>query len=193
MKLQFTNRLQESGNVWSYFFEPVNKAHWRAGQSIRIELPRATWGIDERRFTISSAPHEAHIRITTRLSDSEFKKNLHHLQRGAYVLGHNIEGSFIWQDDDRPKLYIASGVGITPFRSMLLHAQHVGGIIDATLVHFTPDVPAVFADELRSVKGLQLIHLQQRAAIEQIIDTIPTWRDYQVYISGSSRDRKSVV
>jgi NAD(P)H-flavin reductase len=48
---------------------------WTAGQSIKLEVP-GPYGPLEHRFSISSAPHEGIVAITTRLSGSSYKNSL---------------------------------------------------------------------------------------------------------------------
>lgn len=186
MKLVFNNKKQESGDVWSFFFEPVEPVEWKAGQSIRLELPKPTWGYSERRFTISSAPYEKHVRITTRLSDSDFKQALQNLQPGAQIDGHNIEGAFVWEEGSKHKLLIAGGIGITPMRSMLLQAMHDNKKLNATLFYISKDKPPVFLDELEGLANTDFFIsvTDQRFNLDPDTTLAPIWHDSIVYISG---------
>lgn len=181
MKLRFVNKVQESDDVWSFFFEPAEPLDWIAGQSIRLELPRKSWGYEEQRFTIASAPREGHVRITTRLSDSEFKQTLSRLESGAFIDGHNIEGDFIWDSLDRPKLFLAAGIGITPFRSLL--AEHAAAK-NVKLLYQSKDKLPVFGKELADRLGKGLRVTSQRLSLDTIADFCPDWKERVVYISG---------
>lgn len=186
MKLRLINKQQESEGVWSFFFEPAEPLGWIAGQSIRLELPRKSWGYDERRFTISSAPHEGHVRITTRLSDSEFKQALNQLDIGAALDGYNVEGDFTWKESDRPKLFLAGGIGITPFRAMLAGRQHASRPLDATLLYASKDQPPVFLEELTAwaQQGLELHLTDKRLGVDALTSLVPGWPGSLVYVSG---------
>lgn len=180
MKLKLVRKQLETDNVWSFFFEPAEPLAWVAGQSVRIEIPRKTWGYDERRFTIASAPSEGRIRITTRLSGSEFKQALAALQPGETVDGHNIEGSFIWEPSP-PKLLLAAGIGITPFRAMLkAHAPEE----DVKLLYQSKDQPPVFGDELSAWLDDALTITPDRLSFDSIAAFCPDWQQRLVYISG---------
>lgn len=76
-----------------------------------------------RAFSIASAPHEARLMVATRLRDTAFKRELQRMPIGTAV---QIEGPFgnlvLHADQSRPALLLAGGIGITPFRSMLVHA-----------------------------------------------------------------------
>lgn len=184
-------RIQETNDVWSFFFEPLSKISWEAGQSIRLELQRPTWGISERRFTIASAPHERYLQITTRLTGSEFKNLLAELSPGQEIAGHNIEGSFTWSraDTEPPILCIAAGIGITPFRALLLDAAQKNSLHDVVLLHRSKDNPPVFSTEFSHLSddntGFLYHQLISRLSEESVETIVPDWRKRMVYISGS--------
>lgn len=78
---------------------------------------------DTRAFSIASAPHEETLMVATRLRDTAFKRVLMKMPLGAPVkiagpsgdltLDHNVK---------RPAVFLAGGIGITPFRSMVFGA-----------------------------------------------------------------------
>lgn len=189
MKLRFIRKIHETGDVWSFVFEPVDKITWQAGQSIRLELPRPTWGYDERRFTISSAPYENDLQVTTRLSGSDFKHLLDKLEPGQEIDGHNIEGAFMW-GDQRPKLCIAGGIGITPFRPLILQAAKNNSLDDVILLHRSTDKPSVFQSEFEKTavhnSGLLYHQLSSRLDINTLEKLVPDWKSRDIYLSGSS-------
>jgi ferredoxin-NADP reductase len=196
MWLQFTHKTQEVDTVWSFYFEPLEPVVWLAGQSIRLELPRPSWGVDERRFTISSAPFEKHIRITTRSSKSNFKLTLFGLQTGDKIQGHAIDGNFIWLKDE-PQIWIAGGIGITPLRAMCLQAAHQHQALDVMLFYCTKEKPAVFYDEL---KGLAATHpklklyQQTKRFILPVKSSLPAvWKQRPIYLSGPEGFIKSLA
>lgn len=180
MKLRFTKKQKESGDVWSFFFDVPKNVVWTPGQSIRIEIPRGTWGYDERRFTIASTPVDGYIQITTRLSGSDFKNLLDSLKPGEEIDGHNIEGNFVWQDG--PKLFIAIGVGITPFRAILRHQS-----AETMLLYASKDEPAVYQDELAKELGDNLQLTKERINLAVISDFAPDWQKRTIYISGPEK------
>ncbi len=191
MKLRLASKKQELGDVWSFFFDPEQPVTWQAGQSIRIELPRKTWGISERRFTIASAPCEKHIQITTKLSSSEFKQTLAKLKPNSIIEGHNIEGDFIWDKSRRPKLFLAGGVGITPLRALLAQAIHDKIPLNITLLYSTKDSPPLFNQELemwaKKHRGFHLYITDKRIAIDPGSTLVPLWKDSVIYIAGPEK------
>lgn len=189
MRLGLHKKKKEAGNVWSFFFEPLEPTKWLAGQSIKLELPGAKWGIDERRFTIASAPHEAHLQITTRMSASNFKQRLGALKTGEMIDAYAIEGDFIWGDGTGPRLFIAAGLGITPFRSMLSQAIHDGTKLNTTLLYAHKESPAVFKNELDAWQTTDpSLFVQYLAGSRLDFDknsSLPSyWQENHICISG---------
>jgi ferredoxin-NADP reductase len=185
MKLRFSGKKHETGEVWSYYFEPIDTVIWRAGQSIRLELPRKTFGVSERRFTIASSPKENHLHFTTRITDSRFKQLLHALTEGDTIQAYGVDGDFIWQDSPKQKIFIAGGIGITPFRAILADGPHDEPI---TLLYGSNDAPAVFTDELEGWEaarpGLTIIPVFGRRLTLMDIQAIADWQQSLLYLSG---------
>lgn len=90
-----------------------------------IDPPETDTEGNRRTFTLASAPHESHLLIVTRLRDSAFKRSLNALGEGAQIELEGPYGSFFLHDNvKRPAVFLAGGIGITPFRSMLVDAVH---------------------------------------------------------------------
>ena len=100
MKLTLTEIRPESSDVTSFLFEPEGDLTWQAGQYLRYTLPHPDEddrGI-QRYFTASSAPHERHVRLTTRLAaerGSTFKRALFALEPGATIEADAPAGSLV--------------------------------------------------------------------------------------------------
>lgn len=133
VKLRFVKHWQEVGDIYSFLFVPQEPLNWHAGQSLRLEIP-AAYDTDERRFTIASAPYEKNIMITTRLTESEFKKGLLRLIPGAEVDAFAVEGDFLYSPH-RPAVFVAAGIGITPFRAIVRQAAEVNKLAHVRLLY----------------------------------------------------------
>ncbi len=123
MPLRFVRSQQESQGTHSFLFETSEALNFQAGQYLQLTLPHGDVDDrgDTRWFTISSAPHERLLRITTRIArpSSSFKHALTGLAPGALAQAEGPAGDFTYRDEARPAVFIAGGIGITPFRSIL--------------------------------------------------------------------------
>jgi len=138
-------------NVWAFRFQPSEPLAWIAGQFVRVELPHDHPDKEgtKRWFTNSAAPYEGIVQITTRVTDSTFKQALSKFETGDELqLIEAPSGDFVWQDSNLPLVFVAGGIGITPFRSILKQRVHDKLPLTVTLVYGsrTADVP--FKDEL---------------------------------------------
>lgn len=147
----------ETGDVKTFVFTPDPATTWVPGQYVHYTLPHSPADDrgDERWFTISSAPHEQDIQITTRIfgdQASSFKHHLATLQPGQTIEADEPEGDFVINDEDNHYIFIAGGIGITPFRSIISSLHHDGKAINVDLLYANrDDQHIVFKDELEDI------------------------------------------
>jgi ferredoxin-NADP reductase len=109
-------------------FEFTKPAGWtfKAGQFIDMTLvspPETDAEGDKRGFSIASAPEEPTLMVASRMRDTAFKRDLQKVPLGTTV---TIEGPFgsltLHNNPARAAVILAGGIGITPFRSILIDA-----------------------------------------------------------------------
>jgi ferredoxin-NADP reductase len=111
----------------AFHFERPPGFDFKAGQAVELLLPDpANPGKDfGHAFSIVSAPHEDELVIATRMRDSSYKKVLKALAPGAGV---RLDGPFgsltLHNKRSRAAVFIAGGIGITPFMSIVRDATH---------------------------------------------------------------------
>jgi ferredoxin-NADP reductase len=108
-----------------------------------------------RAFSIASAPHEDTLMVATRMRDTAFKRVLRNMPPGATVQMEGAFGNFVFHADPvRPAVFLAGGIGITPFRSMIFHAaaQKLPHRLFLFYSNRRPE-DAPFLDELQSMQG----------------------------------------
>jgi ferredoxin-NADP reductase len=144
--LRLHDRRHEADDVTTFRFVPEPPVSYLAGQYLRYTLPHPepdSRGIS-RYFTIASAPSEPFIMLTTRLSSpgSTFKQALAALEPGAAVAATGPLGRFVYTQYDTPAVFIAGGIGVTPFRSMLVEwaAQERNSEITLLYANRTPEI-----------------------------------------------------
>lgn len=109
---------------------------------------------NKRHFSIVNSPSEKGIiTIATRLRDSGFKKSLQQLPIGTEVELGPIAGVFTLPEDTKKSLvFIAGGIGITPFMSMLRYIKEGGLPYQITLVYSNRDRGSTpFLEELQNL------------------------------------------
>ena len=115
------------GTMAFWFSKPTGFRH-RAGQSLLMTLvnpPETDDEGDARTFTIASAPHDSELMIATRMRDTAFKRVLKTALLGTTVRIDGPNGEMVLHDDPaRPAVFLAGGIGITPFLSMARDAAH---------------------------------------------------------------------
>lgn len=128
MKLKLIEKRKEAQGTKSFFFEPQKDFDYLPGQYFYITVPKLKYKDSRgatRHFTLSSSPTEEKIiRITTRVrKDSGYKQTLDELKIGTEIEGEGPEGTFVLDEKEKgPHVFIAGGIGITPFRSMIKYA-----------------------------------------------------------------------
>ncbi len=94
---------------------------FQAGQHINIKLPQLLYDDKKgprRTFTIVSSPADSVLRIATRLSESGFKKTIIDLPPDTELEFMGPMGNMVY-NADKPSVFIAGGIGITPFKSII--------------------------------------------------------------------------
>lgn len=126
VRLQSREEIAEG--TMAFHFEKPRDFAFKPGQAVDLVLP-ASSGVEgesaRHAFSIVSAPFEDRLTIATRMRDSVFKRALKSLPVGA-ALG--LEGPFgsltLHKNRARPAVFIAGGIGITPFISILRQAAY---------------------------------------------------------------------
>ena len=149
---------------------------FRCQQAIRLALP----GVDDpwgavRTFSLSSSPTErGFLSVTCKITDTPFKQALAALQPGAPAQAYGPIGAFLL-DESRPAVFLAGGIGISPFRGMLTYARDrsLPGPFRLLYSARTPE-ELVFRGELEALKG-QLPDLRVEYAITRPADSREPW------------------
>jgi ferredoxin-NADP reductase len=140
-KLTFIEKKHETDDIYTFVFKPDTEINWKAGQYIEYRLG---FGL-VKHFTIASAPYEGTINLTTRIfkKHSDFKEKLIKLQSGDKVSTKTPIGDLIINDMNAEYVFIAGGIGITPFRAILwdLHFKNIDPKITLLYANNT-DTPA---------------------------------------------------
>ena len=194
MKLNLTERKPEAPGVESFVFEATEGLRWKAGQFFHYVLhhePTDDRGSD-RWFTVASAPSEGRVQLTTRFTDergSSFKRALANLKTGEAIEISDIDGDFTLEDTSAEYVFIAGGIGVTPFRAILKDAENHGVQLKATLLYSNRDENIPYRAELDALarKNPNLtVHYVTGARIDEacIRQYVPDVTKPLIYLSG---------
>jgi ferredoxin-NADP reductase len=109
-----------------------------------------------RHITVVTSPNDRGVLgLATRVRDSAFKRSLAELPVGTEVDVEQPKGDFLLPDDtEQEYVFIAGGIGITVFRSMLRYIAEENLPHRVTLVYSNRDVESTaFFGELRELES----------------------------------------
>ena len=195
MKVTLINKIQETKVIYSFVFEPENPVTWTAGQHIFLKIPHQKPDDrgEIRHFTISSAPFEKNILVTSKFDfekGSSFKKALLQLNAGSSIEAFNSRGNFIIKDLKAKYIFIAGGIGITPYRSILMDLINKNRSLDIILLYCCKAGEIIFKDILDEMenkyKWLKIHYIIEPQLIngEIIKNKVPDFLERIFYISG---------
>jgi ferredoxin-NADP reductase/Na+-translocating ferredoxin:NAD+ oxidoreductase RnfD subunit len=124
LALRLRKKARLAPDIMEFSFRPNQALAYAPGQYMEFTLghPQADSRGNRRYFTLASSPTEDQLRLGVRFypRSSSFKRALARLDGRTELFAGQIAGDFTLPQDARRKLvFIAGGIGVTPFRSML--------------------------------------------------------------------------
>lgn len=116
-KLKVKEVTNPHGDYYEIRLEKTSDMKFSAGQFALVSVPNSK----TKPLSIASSPNENEVIFGTRIGQnpSDFKKALIGLQKGEELGVKGPLGSFRFKDETSPVVCFASGVGITPLRSLI--------------------------------------------------------------------------
>jgi ferredoxin-NADP reductase len=122
------NRVEVAKDTMAFHFEKPLGFDFKPGQSVDLTLmnpPETDSEGNTRTFSIASAPFENQLVFATRMRDTAFKRSLKNIALGTAVKMDSAMGSFtLHKNAAKPAVFLAGGIGITPFFSIVRQADH---------------------------------------------------------------------
>lgn len=119
---------QVAEGTTAFHFEKPPGFDFKPGQSADVTLfnpPETDVEGNTRTFSVASAPFEDKLTFATRMRDTAFKRSLTRMPPGTGVKIDSALGSFtLHKNSAKPGVFLAGGIGITPFLSILRQADH---------------------------------------------------------------------
>lgn len=206
--LLFKEKIQLSPTVFEFVFAKDKPLQYLPGQYMEWTIPmNKTDGRGNRRyFTIASSPTENEIQLGIKIAPdhpSTFKKALTEMKDGSLIVAFQISGSFVMPVDIKEKLvFIAGGIGVTPFRSMIKYLIDTKEKRDIVFFHVCSNedefvYKEIFgqAEKMFSLKIVHVLSSSEKASPKWngekgIIDEflvkkyVPDYKERLFYLSG---------
>ncbi len=127
-KTKLLSRVMIAEGTMAFHFEKPLHFDFKPGQAIDLGLidpPETDAEGNVRTFSVASSPFESQLMIATRMRDTAFKRTLGRAPLGILLKMDPPMGSFtLHKNQAKPAVFLAGGIGITPFLSILRQADH---------------------------------------------------------------------
>jgi ferredoxin-NADP reductase len=204
--LSLVEKREIGADIYEFIFATKRKLHFAPGQYLEWTLGHAhsdTRG-NRRYFTVASSPTEDTIRTGIKFypNSSTYKESLKKLNVGDTIAAAQLAGDFTMPKDKNEKLvFIAGGIGVTPFRSMIKYLLDRSEMRDIVLF-YAAKTPAELAyadifEEARRKINLKPIYVVEQEGTSKVsldhvgrIDAelikreVPDYKERIFYISG---------
>jgi glycine betaine catabolism B len=204
--LKLKERIKIANDTFEFIFEKSRRFSFKPGEYMEWTLKHKnpdTRG-NRRYFTLASSPTEDEVRLGVKFyaEPSSFKNYLLNLPLGSEVVASGRAGDFTLPRDTKQGLvFIAGGIGITPFRSMIQYLLDKKEKRSITLLYSNMTVSDIAYKDIwgkgKAQLGLKTVYAivkpgeqigsEMRAGlidVKFIKNEVPDYMDKIFYISG---------
>jgi len=191
-------------NTKEYIFKPSFLVVFKPGQYLEWALPHTySDGRGSRRyFTIASSPLKQNLRLVVRHSEpgSTYKHALAEMKRGDVIHAAQLAGDFVLPEhlNENKYVFVAGGIGVTPFVSMVEDCLLKKQSLDAHLLYCNNELDDIayldIFDRARNI-GLATTHVLNKPpeqwpgesgylTPESVKRLVPDVLERKIYLSG---------
>ena len=205
--LKLKARAQLAPDIYDFRFTSDRRVQFRPGQYLEWTLghSRPDSRGNRRYFTVASSTDEREVRIGVKFySDaSSFKRSLLAMRPGDQIVASQLAGDFVLPASKLERLvFMAGGIGITPFRSMIRDLLDRKEARPITVLYSSKTAPEiVYADVLEEARkhlGIKTVYTLTdancvpqgwqgetgRFDAEMIAKAVPDYFERTFYLSG---------
>lgn len=204
--LRLKEKIAAGADTNDFVFTPDEPINFKPGQYLEwtLEHEQPDNRGNRRYFTIASSPTESEIHLGAKFypNQSSFKKALGTMAVDDEIIASQLAGEFVLPKNvDKKLVFIAGGIGVTPFRSMIKYLLDKNEKRDIVLLYSNKKSSEIaykniFEDAARSL-GIKTIYTLTDKDIEpawtgergfidsaMITRNIPDYKERIFYISG---------
>jgi glycine betaine catabolism B len=205
--LKLSEKIKLAPEIYSFKFKSDQQFNFIPGQYLEWTLPhhRPDSRGNRRYFTIASSPQSKEIELGVKISNnpSSYKKALQSMQPGDKLFASHLSGDFTLNEAKNEKLvFIAGGIGVTPFKSIIEYLNNSKQKKDIILMYACADPSEFIYRELfenaGNQIGLKTIYVLTRPEnaptdwagktgrinVQMIREEIPDFKDRTFFLSG---------
>ncbi|MBU3114418.1 FAD-dependent oxidoreductase [Clostridium lacusfryxellense] len=198
-EIVFREVTKESEDVYTFLFDSCKPLSWKAGQHAIFVIKHKKINKAIRPFSIASSALENKIMISMKIGKkpSEYKRALLELKSGMKMVLRGPIGGFT-MDYSKTTCFVAGGVGITPFRSMLkdivMRENDYKGKINLLYINSTGKF--LYENELKTFEKDNHIKIDLFTDRDELTKSIKEIainnKDIKYYLAGSKQMNDSI-
>ena len=180
MEIEFISRFNLVSDIWEYCFTKPQALTYNPGDYVELGIA----SIDSRWLSMSSSPTEDVLKFTIKIKPplSDFKSALASLKPKDVVYISPAIGNFNLPRQNKRLLFIALGLGITPYRSML-KSPEINNFDDISLLYIAKPNEHIYQTEIES-SPVKYIKHETRFASKDLLELVPDYTKRLIYLSG---------
>jgi len=185
LTLKFKEAIEIAPYTAEFVFESDMSLSFKPGQYLEWTLghDKVDSRGNRRYFTIASSPTEKNLLLGVKFypEPSTFKKTLASLKVGDTIIASQLSGDFVMPRNTSKKLvFIAGGIGITPFRSMIKYLIDTKQNRDIVLIYANKTEADIAYKEILDL-GSQSFNLKVVYLISELKDKTTKWNGRMGY------------
>jgi glycine betaine catabolism B len=190
--LYLKEKIQLTPDTYDFVFSPDKKLNFTPGQYFEWTLPHPHPDDrgNRRYLTIASSPTEKDLRIGVKFhpQGSTYKKALLSLDK-LPIVASQLAGDFTLPKNLNDKyVFVAGGIGITPFRSMIKYLTDTQIKMDIILLYINKNISEAVYRDVFDVSGIKTIYFNTSESghlgQNNLPNLIPDYSSRTFYISG---------
>lgn len=161
LMLVLKKKVKLAPSIYNFVFTPDTSMKFRAGQYLEWTLGhnKPDNRGNRRYFTIASSPTEKEIMMGVKFyeNSSSYKKSMLNMEVGTKLLAGQLAGDFTLPKNPKEKsVFIAGGIGVTPFRSMVKYLMDTNDHRDIILFYSNKNISEVVYQNVFDLAAKQI-------------------------------------